>query len=525
MINFSYSYLPTTPNNKLFYLEQIIEGLPSNQKITVIVKNDVQSNEINTYLKTKCIQSAIIKKSEDITEINNNEKTIFIVALNNTTPLKNTLTGTIISLYGSGTIDELLNKVNMVQANHKCTIIELISKVDFTFISTLYKFSEIQVERYALTSENILSSHSDRVTTFIQNYIISQENSNKLFDIPASVKEIYQNKIQNLFNEETKLAFFEDFFLWSCFTAKLPILDITESYKKEQNSIQIIVNAGIAQELNQESVVNYFEKVKDIIQVTVSSVEENQTTVTLQGKNLKINNIIHFMETNPFKENLILSHISIEEIEAPSSQNSQGKNNSFSHKKERYGSNDEERGGRYSSHPRREREGRFGGRDRDRGGYHKRSNEGGGYFKRDNDGGGYFKRDNDGGGYHKRDNNGGGYFKRDNDGGGFRKRDNDYKPRHGGGGFPQRDGEENNFRPRKSFDSFDKDGNKEQKSFSKDSSFSFNHHDSGFNSKFKNNDRRGGSHKKGYQKNDKSLYDKKSKYNKFNDESFDEDFQ
>lgn len=514
MINFSYSYLPTTPNNKLFYLEQIIEGLPSNEKITVIVKNDVQSNEINTYLKTKCIQSVIIKKAEDITEINSNEKTIFIVAHNNTTFMKNTLTGTIISLYGSGTTEELLNKVNMIQTTHKCNIVELISKIDFTFISTLYKFSEIQVERYTIKSENILSSHSDRVATFIQNCISSKEISEKLFDISSSVKKIYQEKIQNLFNEETKLSFFEDFFLWTCFTAKLPILDITESYKKEQNSIQIIVNAGSTEELSQENITSYFEKVKDVTQVTVLSIEENQTTVTLQGKNLKTNNIIHFMETNPFKENVTLSHLSIQEIEIPYSQNSQGKNNSFSYKKERYGNYDEERGERYSS-PRRE--GRFGGRDRDRGGYFKRDNDGGGYRKRDNDGGGYFKRDND--------NNSGGYFKRDNDGGGFRKRDNDYKPRHGGGGFPKRDGEGSSFRPRKSFDSFDKDGNKEQKSFSKDSSFSFNHHDSGFNSKFKNNDRRGSSFKKGYQKNDKTLYDKKSKYSKFNDESFDEDAQ
>lgn len=495
MTNLTYYYLPTAPNSRLYYLVQIINCFPFNEKITIIVKNDIQSKEIYSFLQTKCISSQIIKNKNDIVENNISESIVYIINENDIVQLDKIFIGTVISLYGSSSIEELKLKLEILQHQERNIMIELISKIDFVFVQTLYKYSEIQVQRFEQKGESILLENQiARVESFISYYV----NKRIEFQIPNEIKKSYNNALA-LLDEKSKLSFLEDFFVWNCYE-KIPLLDIAESFKKDKNTIKIIINKGIVDSLTKENITAYFKKIKDVIFVTVESIENDKTTLSIQGRALKVNNISFYLENNLFNDSISLGIEFIEEIESKSEDNKFFNNKSYG--KKEYGEK-----GRFERKP-------YG--NRDRGGYQKE-----GFDRRDTKrefnngerrewrGGDRFKKDNN---YYGRRNNEGGFSRGISSGnsygqGGYQKKDNEFSPK-------------SNFKPRRpSFENYANSSieDKGDRKFSNSGfkSFEYGSHKS-YDNNFKGKDRGRGMHNRKF---DKAYDNKKSRYNSFEDDS------
>jgi hypothetical protein len=400
------------PNNKLSNLLSVIDSIALLETIAIVTKNINQSAELAEFLKEKGKLCLVVDDKNSLDNYNKDSNYILIINYEHLALLKEVAISYVISIFASISLPELKEKANLCALKEKFILIELISKFDFQFIQTLYKFSEISIERFSLLENNImLENKNGRALLFLKKTV----SNNSLLK-----SEELSNDIVNFINscnlDEIK-SYFKLFFSFTL-NCKLPTLEFNQPYtnnREGSKEFKIVLKQGYLDTVVEDSLKDFFLKIPGINVENISqlTIDEKQTTVILKSKELTKNDINSFLINNPYLGSILEVELIHEKLIEEMGKFGEGSSDSYQ---------------------RRDRDGGS------RGGYQRRDNDGGsrgGYQRRDRDGGGssggYQRRDRDGGG-----SSSGGYQRRDRDGGGssggYQRRDS-YSSRPSSGGY------------------------------------------------------------------------------------------
>lgn len=384
MNNLFYYYLPTLPNNKLSHLLSIIDNIKLPENIIILTKKQQQNAELSEFLSTKGIVNISLNQENDFETKTNQDVHVYILSEDMLHLLKNISISYVISLFVSNSIETCKKKAAVCINQEKQILIELIGKFDFQFIQTLYKFPELNVQRFSLEeSDVVLPNKNTRIENFItfiaKNPSFLIENKEQASVITTAISQLSTEEIKNLFIH---------FFALTTYT-NLPLLENTFDGVKGNKEFKIIIQKGYLDNVNEIEFKEYLGKLENfkLEEVTYLQIEEKKTTLIIKSKELVKENIVEYFAKNQYKSDCKIDIDSITEKSIDEKADySQSSARSSGYNRDRNDSRESgERGNSYN---------KSGGdyKSRDGGGRDHRSRDGGGrdYKSRD-----YQSRDRD----------------------------------------------------------------------------------------------------------------------------------
>jgi hypothetical protein len=295
---YNYFYFLTTPNNKLHSLIETIYH-NTNDKFIILVKNNEQMIQIQSFLKTKSMHAIALETAPDEQTPLFADTHICIIPETAIKKLaKVTESATLISLYGSITKEQVEEKYNLVKNNQDSKLIELISKNDFDFIQVFYKDVDFNVKRYAIKDIAKNDSLKIHMNHFVKKCINDKTNL-KNESLQADCESIF-NETFATFSEDEKNTFLKDFFLWSTMHAAVPTLNVTDSNKKYKK-VYIHIHHGLLDQITKKQLTGYFQQCPDLESLDIKKLDQSKTIICAKGYNLKVNSVTQFIDSHQYE--------------------------------------------------------------------------------------------------------------------------------------------------------------------------------------------------------------------------------
>lgn len=305
MNNLYYYYIPTN-NNKLFSLLSVIETSCVGDKILLLAKKKEEVEELTNFFRTKGILTFGFLSGADFENPVNQSIDLYVTSEDFVEQAKALGVTCVVSISCSLSIEECKRKAAICARPEKQILIELIGKSDFSFVQSLYKFAQVEVNRFATIEKETIEKNKDsRTACFIRGSLSSVAFSGTAFE---REKGLLENLLASVSLDEMK-KLYVDLLVHAVYGSfpKMNELVVFPSFKIPKEC-RLELNKGEVDGITAEKIQSYLAGVENFLPQYILELQilADKTLMTVNVREFSLEKITQFIAENLFDGTLSL---------------------------------------------------------------------------------------------------------------------------------------------------------------------------------------------------------------------------